>query len=96
MILIVGGSGTLGRFITHKLLAAGETVRFMTRRPAKVTLLRDAGAEIVTGDLTDRESLVRACASAQKVIAAAHSFLGRGQLASEHVTLGAAHRSSYW
>jgi uncharacterized protein YbjT (DUF2867 family) len=85
MILVVGGSGTLGRVITHNLLVAGETVRVMTRTPAKATSLRDAGAEVVTGDLTDRESLVRACAGAEKVIAAAHSFLGRGRLASGHV-----------
>ena len=85
MILVVGGSGTLGRVITHCLLAAGETVRVMTRTPAKAMSLVDAGAEVVTGDLTDRESLIRACAGAEKVIAAAHSFLGRGRLASEHV-----------
>ena len=85
MILVVGGSGTLGRVITQNLLAAGEAVRVMTRAPAKATVLRDAGAEVVTGDLTDRESLIRACAGAERVIAAAHSFLGRGRLASEHV-----------
>lgn len=85
MILVVGGSGTLGRVITRYLLSAGEAVRVMTRTPAKATALRDAGAEVVMGDLTDRESLVRACAGAEKVIAAAHSFLGRGYLASEHV-----------
>ena len=82
MILVVGGSGTLGRLIAHNLLAAGEEVRVMTRTPAKATALQDAGAEVVTGNLTDRESLIRACADAEKVIAAAHSFLGRGRLAS--------------
>ena len=85
MILVVGGSGTLGRVITHNLLAAGEAVRVMTRAPTKATALRDAGAEVVTGDLTDHESLIRACSGAEKVVAAAHSFLGRGRLASEHV-----------
>ena len=43
MILVVGGSGTLGRVITHCLLAA-ETVRVMTRTPAKAMSLVDAGA----------------------------------------------------
>ena len=85
MILVVGGSGTLGRVITQNLLKAGETVRVMTRTPAKATSLLDAGAEVVTGDLTEPDSLIRACAGAERVIAAAHSFLGRGRLASEHV-----------
>ena len=85
MILVVGGSGTLGRVVTHTLLAEGEAVRVMTRTPTRARSLRDAGAEVVTGNLTDRASLVRACGGAEKVIAAAHSFLGRGRLASEHV-----------
>ena len=85
MILVVGGSGTLGREITRNLLAAGHKVRVMTRTPAKANLLQEAGAEVVMGDLLDRESLVRATDGAEQVIAAAHSFLGRGQQASEHV-----------
>ena len=85
MILIVGGSGVLGNLISLRLLAAGHSVRVMTRTPAKVASLRGAGAEIVTGDLVDRESIVRACTGAEHVIAAAHSLLGRGRYASEHV-----------
>ena len=85
MILVVGGSGTLGRAITHNLLAANQTVRVMTRTPAKAKSLLDAGAEVVTGDLLDRESLIRACDGAEQIVAAAHSFLGRGKQASEHV-----------
>ena len=85
VILVIGGSGTLGRVITLNLLAAGQTVRVMTRTPAKAKSLLDAGAEVVTGDLIDRESLTRACDGTEQVIAAAHSFFGRGQHASEHV-----------
>ena len=85
MILVVGGSGTLGRAITLDLLSAGKTVRVMTRTPAKAKSLLDAGAEVVAGDLIDRESLIRACDGAEQVVAAAHSFLGRGRYASEHV-----------
>ena len=47
MILIVGGSGTLGRLVARDLLAAGEPVRVMTRYPESASALRDAGAEIV-------------------------------------------------
>ena len=91
MILITGGSGTLGSIVTRRLLAAGESVRVMSRTPARAAPLRDAGADVVQGDLLDRESVVRACAGVQAVVAAAHSGLGRGRNASVHVD-GAGHR----
>lgn len=91
MVLIVGGSGALGSIVTRRLLAAGESVRVMSRTPAKAAALQAAGAHVVQGDLLDRESVVRACAGAQALVAAAHSILGRGTNASVHVD-GAAHR----
>ena len=91
MILIVGGSGTLGSFVARRLLDAGQSVRVMSRTPAKAAALRAAGAEVVAGDLLDRDSLVRACSGADALVAAAHSFLGRGRNASIHVD-GTGHR----
>lgn len=91
MILVVGGSGVLGSLITRQLLAAGSSVRVMTRTPSKATSLQQAGAEVVTGDLVDDNSLARACAGADRVIAAAHSLFGRGRHASVRVD-GVGHR----
>ena len=91
VILIVGGSGALGGAIARRLLRSGEFVRVMTRNPARAAGLSAAGAEVVQGDLLDRESLVRACKGAWHVIAAAHSMLGRGRTASVHVD-GRGHR----
>jgi uncharacterized protein YbjT (DUF2867 family) len=85
MILIVGGSGTLGSLVTTRLLAAGERVRVMSRNPQKAATLRAAGAEVVQGDLLDRQSIIDACAGADVVVAAAHSIFGRGRNASLHV-----------
>jgi uncharacterized protein YbjT (DUF2867 family) len=85
MILIVGGSGTLGSLVTTRLLAAGERVRVMSRNPQKAAALKAAGAEVVQGDLLDRRSVVDACAGVDVVVAAAHSILGRGRHASVHV-----------
>jgi NADH dehydrogenase len=87
VILVVGGTGTLGRLVAGDLLAAGEAVRVMTRSPESASALRDAGAEIVAGDLTDSQSLRQACAGAEQVVAAAHSLLGRGRYASTKVDL---------
>jgi uncharacterized protein YbjT (DUF2867 family) len=83
VILIVGGTGTLGRLVAARLSATGRPVRVMSRNPGA----RVAGAEVVRGDLLDRPSLERACSGAFAVVAAAHSILGRGRYASVHVDL---------
>ena len=85
MHLIVGGTGTLGSAIARRLLAAGEPVRVMTRTPARASRLAAEGAQVVRGDLLDRDSLAAACRGAETVVAAAHSLFGRGRSASVHV-----------
>ena len=90
-ILMVGGSGMLGQLVVNRLAADGDSVRVMSRTPDKVARLRALGAEVVHGDLLDRQSVVSACAGANVLIAAAHSILGRGPNASVHVD-GAGHR----
>jgi uncharacterized protein YbjT (DUF2867 family) len=60
-VLIVGGTGMLGGYLTRRLLAAGTPVRVMSRCPDRAVALRDAGAEVVEGDLLDGDSLIRAC-----------------------------------
>jgi uncharacterized protein YbjT (DUF2867 family) len=87
MILIVGGSGNLGRATVKRLLKRREAVRVMTRMPEKAADLKAMGVEIVQGDLLDKASLARACMGAEKVLAAAHSILGRGKYASKYVDL---------
>jgi uncharacterized protein YbjT (DUF2867 family) len=54
-ILVVGGSGTLGSLVAARLLTQGHSVRVMTREPSKAARLRAAGAEVVQGDLLNRE-----------------------------------------
>ena len=85
MILIVGATGYVGNATARRLLAAGESVRAMTRTPAKALDLQELGAEIVAGDLTDQASLRRAVKGADRVFAAAHSLFGRGKEASKYV-----------
>jgi uncharacterized protein YbjT (DUF2867 family) len=87
MILIVGGTGSLGSATARRLLAKGTAVRIMTRSPEKAGKLQKLGAEIVRGDLLDRASLTRACRGVDKVLAAAHAIMGRGREASKYVDL---------
>jgi uncharacterized protein YbjT (DUF2867 family) len=80
MILVAGATGTLGGRITRGLLEKGKAVRILVRDPspsgelAKMGLATDAdslvaaGAQAVTGDLTDRASLQAACAGVDTVI----------------------------
>ena len=85
MILIVGASGALGSIVAGRLLENGEAVRGMSRTPQKLTGLKEMGGEVLQGDLRDPASLRRACDGATKVVAAAHSILGRGEERSELV-----------
>jgi NADH dehydrogenase len=59
----------------------------MTRTPEKAAELGKLGAEVVQGDLLEKASLTRACRGVEKVLAAAHSVMGRGREASKYVDL---------
>jgi NADH dehydrogenase len=85
MILIVGITGVLGRETARQLLAAGHSVRGLTRNPASAADLQALGAEIVQGDLIDKTSLERACQGVEAVFAAAHQLMGTGKYTSEAV-----------
>lgn len=91
MRLIAGGTGTLGRALTRRLLASGAGVRILTRNAARAADMAALGAEIVVGDLVDRASVERACRGVTAVVAAAHSLFGRGRYSSLRVD-GQAHR----
>jgi uncharacterized protein YbjT (DUF2867 family) len=62
IILVTGATGHQGGAVARELLADGFKVRAMTRNPnsEKAKALAKLGAEIVKGDLDDRESLEKA------------------------------------
>jgi uncharacterized protein YbjT (DUF2867 family) len=63
LILVTGATGAQGGSVARFLLQSGEfRVRALTRHPEgdKAEALRKAGAEIVTGDLSDKDSLLQA------------------------------------
>lgn len=57
MIPISGGTGSLGSATAGRLLAEGRQVRIMTRTPQKATALKQLGAQVIYGDLLDRDLL---------------------------------------
>lgn len=78
MILVVGGTGNVGSALVKSLLDAGTHVRILTRDAKRAQSLKQGGAQVYLGDLRDPDAVARACRGVDKVVAAAHSFMGVG------------------
>lgn len=70
-VLVVGGTGTLGRQIARQALDAGHSVRCMVRSPRKASFLQEWGCELTRGDLLEPDSLDYALEGQEAVIDAA-------------------------
>ncbi|GAA5141489.1 NmrA/HSCARG family protein [Pseudonocardia adelaidensis] len=68
-VLVTGATGRQGGATARELLAAGVPVRALVRDPAtaRAKAVEALGAELVTGDLHDRGSVVRAADGARAV-----------------------------
>lgn len=83
IVLVVGATGFLGTEICRRLAAKGTPLRALVRGasdPLRVEALRELGAEIVIGDLRDRESLNRACTGVDVVFSTATSIIREGEI----------------
>ena len=62
LILVVGATGQQGGAVARELLDRGYHVRGLTRNPGsdRAKAVAELGAEMVCGDLSDRNSLDRA------------------------------------
>jgi NADH dehydrogenase len=75
MILVAGGTGTLGSSLVSLLAERGEQVRVLTRDRARAARL-DTRAEVAVGDTGDPQALRRAVTGVRTVISAIHGFAG--------------------
>ena len=76
-LLIVGATGTLGRQITRHALDRGLKVKCFVRYPKKAGFLREWGAELVAGNLANRESIDDALEGVTEVMAVARPRHGQ-------------------
>ncbi len=84
MILVVGGTGTLGARLVPLLVDEGRTVRVLTRDAARARAL-PASVEVLTGDVRDAASLAAAVRGCTTVVSAVHGFVGSGSPSPESI-----------
>ncbi|MFI6214389.1 NAD(P)H-binding protein [Nocardia brasiliensis] len=77
MILVTGATGTVGRALIEQLLAAGEQVRAVTRRPESARL--PAAVEVVRAELGDAAAVAAAMRDVDRVF-----LLSTGPAIPEH------------
>ncbi len=83
MILVAGGTGTLGHHLLSLLNARGQAVRVLARHPQAGSPL--PGVEFVAADIRDRVALGGALADITTVVSAVTGFGGPGALGARAV-----------
>jgi uncharacterized protein YbjT (DUF2867 family) len=86
MILIAGGTGTLGRRLAPLLTARGESVRVLARHAGAADTTPSGGRlEMVAGDIRDPVALRAALAGVDTVVSAVTGLGGRDALGTKKV-----------
>lgn len=76
-VLVVGGTGQLGRQVVAELQATGKPVRALVRPGSDASTLESTGVEIVRGDMLDPASLPAAYTGVDAVITSAVGYTRR-------------------
>jgi len=68
MVFVTGATGFLGSHVAHALVARGEPVKLLVRRPERTRWLEELGAQCVAGDLSSEPTLAAALKGCRCVI----------------------------
>jgi uncharacterized protein YbjT (DUF2867 family) len=72
-VFVTGGTGTIGSAAVAELLANGHTVLALARSASSEQTLKEAGAEVLRGELANLEVLRTGAAESDGVISLAFS-----------------------
>jgi len=78
MILVAGGTGTVGTRLVQRLLNRGLRVRVLSRDIARMPDRSRANLEVVEGDVRSRANIANAMTGVDTVVSAIHGFAGPG------------------
>jgi nucleoside-diphosphate-sugar epimerase len=64
-VLVTGAGGFIGRHLVRRLIERGCRVSCLVRATSRIDELRSAGAQLITGDVTDRVGMASALTASQ-------------------------------
>lgn len=68
LVLVTGATGLVGSHVAEQARKRGHKVRAIVRKPSQCSDLANWGVELVEGDMTNRDSLVRATSGATIIV----------------------------
>jgi dihydroflavonol-4-reductase len=78
-IFVTGGTGLTGANVCEQLLQRGDNVRALVRNPGEAVALNEAGVELVKGDVSDADDVLRASKGTEAAIHCAAVLGGASQ-----------------
>jgi uncharacterized protein YbjT (DUF2867 family) len=85
-VLVIGATGSIGRFVVEEAIRQGHTVRALVRTPDKARQL-PSEAHVVIGDVTRPETLTGAVDNIDAVVFT-HGSDGAGKVGAQNVDYG--------
>ena len=83
-VLLTGATGMIGSNIAEQLVERGDAVRALVRAGSETGPLEAFGVEVVRGDITDPDAVLRAADGCEYVVHSAAVLGGQTQIAGEH------------
>jgi len=83
-VFLTGATGMIGSNIAEQLVERGDAVRALVRAGSETGPLEAFGVEVVRGDITDPDAVLRAADGCEYVVHSAAVLGGQTQIAGEH------------